>query len=257
MEKYNAGAAYGTLNSARSAIALLLGDSISKDVTLSRFFKGIFKLRPSKSKYNKVWDIQIVLDEMSKLYPLASLNLVDLTEKTVILLAIATAHRVQTLASIKLDNIKETTGGFEIEIPDLIKTSRPGAPQPMLSVPFFENEKCCVARTLASYISATRNVRGSIRELFISTRKPFKPVSSQTIARWIKNTLRKCGLDSAFSAHSTRHAATSAAAKKGVSINLIKNIAGWSETSSMFSKVYNLPIREKRSDFATRIFNKD
>ena len=40
------------------------------------------------------------------------------------LLTPASAHTAQTLAHIKLENIQEAREGFEIKIPDLIKTSR-------------------------------------------------------------------------------------------------------------------------------------
>ena len=43
------------------------------------------------------------------------------------LLALATAQRAQTISLIELEYIKEVNTGFEIEIPDFIKISRPGA----------------------------------------------------------------------------------------------------------------------------------
>ena len=59
--------------------------------------------------------------------------------------------------------------------------------------------------------------------------KPFHPASSATIARWIKSTLTKVGIDTAvFNAHSTRTASTLAAEEARASIPEILKAADWS-----------------------------
>ena len=52
-------------------------------------------------------------------------------------------------------------------------------------------------------------------------------------------TLAQAGIDiSIFTPHyTTRHAATSAALRKGVSLNTIQQTAGWSKKSEIFSKI--------------------
>lgn len=47
------------------------------------------------------------------------------------------------------------------------------------------------------------------------------------------------------SAYSTRHAATSAANRKGVSWDVIRNCAGWSQRSHTFASFYNIPLCKK------------
>lgn len=56
------GAAYGALNNYRSAASLISQDKISGDPMVSRFLKGIFRLRPTRPKYVSTWDVSIVLD---------------------------------------------------------------------------------------------------------------------------------------------------------------------------------------------------
>ncbi|KAJ8980421.1 hypothetical protein NQ317_018813 [Molorchus minor] len=64
--------------------------------------------------------------------------------------------------------------------------------------------------------------------------------------------LNRSGLDtSRFTAHSTRHASTSAAARKGVSYDTIRLAAGWTRRSSTFANFYDRPIIED-NDFANR-----
>ena len=69
-------------------------------------------------------------------------------------------------------------------------------------------------------------------------------MGTQTLSRWIKRTLKESGVDTGvFSAYSVRHASTSAAKRAGVSIDVIKRIAGWSKDSQVFAKYYGLELK--------------
>ncbi|XP_077257548.1 uncharacterized protein LOC143894793 [Temnothorax americanus] len=249
-KKFEEGAAYGSLNSIRSAISLISGSNIGQNRNISRFFKGIFSLRPSKPKYDRTWDVEIVFRKIEEWFPLNELPLSRLTERLVLLLALGTAHRAQTLASIKLSNIKRSSEGYEIEIPDRIKTSRPGAYQPLLVLPIFlENPKLCIVSTIDAYIQATSKLRGEIDSVFLTIKKPFRAASTGTISRWIRAAMSRCGISERFTAHSTRHAATSAALKKGVDLETIRRTAGWSKNSQVFAKHYNRTIVSAKESF--------
>ena len=132
--KFKEGVAYGTLNSMRAAIALINSQECSKSALLNRYFKGIFRLRSSALKYTKTWDVDVVLKEIETWGPTETLELQDLSLKLVMLLALGSAFRVQSLRLIKLSNIIVLPRGVEIEITDLIKTSRPGAEHRLLSL---------------------------------------------------------------------------------------------------------------------------
>ncbi|CAD6241301.1 GSCOCG00002629001-RA-CDS, partial [Cotesia congregata] len=58
-----------------------------------------------------------------------------------------------------------------------------------------------------------------------------------------------------FTAHSTRHASTSRAYEKGVTIEEIKKVAGWSQHSQVFAKFYNQPIQLKENNFASTVLS--
>lgn len=253
------GAQYGTLNSYRSALALILGSKISSDDIMSRLFKGFYRLRPSVPKYNSTWDTSIVLDYLGNFYPNSVIGLETLTKKLITLLALITAHRVQTLSLIRIENITISDLDISIKIPDTLKTSRIGSIQPNLIIPFYSiKPEICPANTLISYLEQTKSLRGEVDRLFISFRKPYNQVSSQTLSRWIKDTLFECGIDtSVFTAHSTRHASTSNAKKLGVNIDTIKNTAGWSGNSKVFAKFYNRNIINNNDchEFAVTILN--
>lgn len=195
-------------------------------------------MKPAQPRYTFTWDVSIVLQYLQTLYPLEDLSFQQLTEKTVTLLTLRTAHRVQTLASIKLSNIQIKTDSIEIKIMDKIKTSGPGRLQPLLVLPQYrEKPSLYVKLTLSTYLSRTENLRGSSQSLFIAIKKPFIPVGAQTLSRWIKKTIQSSDIDvTIFKAHSVRHAATSKAYMKGVDINTIRETAGWTQGSQTFAQ---------------------
>lgn len=257
-EMFHTGVQYGSLNSYRSALSLIINTKIGTDDRVTRLFKGFYRLRPPLPKYNVTWNPTTVLNLLENWYPHDEISIEMLTKKVVTLLALVTAHRVQTLSKINIQNIEVITDDkIIIKITDLIKTSRVRSLQPSLVLPFFEeNPKICPANALLDYKNRTHCLRND-DQLFISFKKPYKAVCSQSISRWIKEVLEKSGIDTnIFSAHSTRHASTSTAHKCGVSLDLIRKTAGWSESSSVFAKFYHKSvITDNRNNFALSILS--
>jgi hypothetical protein len=255
-EEFLDGSSYSKLNTHRSAISLITcGDSNSR--ILNRFFKGIYNQRPTARKYNSVWDPQPVVNYLERLHPLESLSLEQLTFKLVGLLALATAHRMQTYSYMRLNNVVRGTLGIEIRITDKIKTSGKGRLQPCLFLPYFKDRtSLCVASTLDYYLKLTADLRSTDSDIIlICIKKPHGPASSQTISRWLKEVLKRSGIDTAvFSSYSTRHASTSSAFQGGVNLDTIRKTAGWTESSNVFANFYNCKIN-KQSDFAKAVLN--
>jgi site-specific recombinase XerD len=260
-DHFENGANYGTLNSFRSALSLILGKDICNNDNVSRFFKGVFKIKPALPRYQYSWDPNMVLSHLGGLFPNESLSLLDLTKKLVTLLALSTGQRVQTLSLIDICNVKFHESGAIIIVDQIIKTSAPNRPNPKLVLPYFAEKQCiCPVKTLSSYISRMAKLRclPNSNKLILTSKKPHRNASPQSISRWIKATLARSGVDvSVFSAHSTRHASTSAARRAGVSVELIKRTAGWTGGSSCFAKFYNLPLfgTEEDKAFAEAILN--
>lgn len=252
-EKFDEGYAYGSLNSMRAAVSLILPENTSNNNSITKFFRGVFKLRPTRPKYDEIWDVSVVFRELEKWWPLDSLDLPKLTKRLAILLALATAQRVQTLSAIRLSNLRRYTDRIEIIISDLIKTSRPGFRQKPLVLPLFqEKQRLCTMKTLEAYILITEPIRKDCDQLFLTYKKPYTSASKDTISRWIRDGLKQCGINPVYTAHSTRHASTSAALAKGLSLDIIRSTAGWSKDSEVFAKHYNRPIN--KGGFASTIF---
>lgn len=106
-ERFEGGANYGTLNSARSAIAFISNSNISKDILISRFLRGVFREKPSKPKYSSTWDTTPVLEYLENIHPLNEFGHKTIAEKVATLLILATAHRLQTLSLIRTENISK------------------------------------------------------------------------------------------------------------------------------------------------------
>ena len=81
-------------------------------------------------------------------------------------------------------------------------------------------------------------MRGSEDKLLISYQKPYKRISKDTLARWLRTVLQRSGIDTGqFGAHSTRMASTSKAAAFGVPMATVMKAAGWSAEST-FTRFY-------------------
>lgn len=254
--QFNNGCAYGSLNSHRSALSVFIGNNIGSDECVKRLLKGAYKIKPVKAKYSSTWDPQLVLNLISTWIPNTDLSLEKITKKLVISLAICTAHRVQTLSLIKLENISFSDNGIKILITDIIKTSAPGRDQPVLFLPYFrENTSICPATVLSDYISKTRNIRPEgTNRLLLTYKRPYKAATTQTISRWIKQVLAESGVNiSLFGAHTTRHASTSAASSAGVNIETIRKTAGWTSSSNSFARFYNRIILNE-GEFAQSVY---
>ena len=102
---YTKGYGYSSLNTARSAISALytidktdVGQNIGKHQLIRRFMKGVFNEIPPTPKFQEVWRVEQVLAYLEQLTPLHALKLKELTLKLVMLIALVTGERCQTLS---------------------------------------------------------------------------------------------------------------------------------------------------------------
>jgi hypothetical protein len=193
--------------------------------------KGVAKTKPPRARYETTWDPSVVTSYLKTLWPHSNLSLLELTKKCI------------TLLKIRIENIVISGDKMEIFVPDQLKSSRPGRPQPCLVLSKFrEHPWWCTVTCVQDYLERTSAVRKD-ECLFVGVVKPHKSVGSQTISRWIKATLKDSGIDTAiFSAHSVRHSSTSSAFRNGVEIEEIRRRAGWAPDSATFARFYNRPV---------------
>ena len=141
---------------------------------------------------------------------------------------------------------------------------RRGKASPAISYQAYTQEpNLCVVKTLDEYISRTEVWRSGedCSQLLLSFVNPHKPVVSTTFSGWLKNVLKKAGIDiSTFKTHSTRSASTSKADLSGAPIEeILKRGVGWSNKST-WQKFYNKSIIQEsqwKSYFRKWYSNKD
>ena len=258
-ELYDDGLSYSSINTARSALSTLMqlqdGENFGSNTLVSRFMRGVFVKRPALPRYKEIWDVSIVLRHIEKWHPLKDLDLKCLTLKTVMLMALTSGQRCQTINAVNLSNMQLTENRCRFEIKELLKTTRPNSHFGVVEFVAYIEEPLCVRACLREYINRTKELRGNNTKLLISFRKPHNAVTTSTVSRWLKETLRLSGIDiTVYKSHSVRAAATSAAQLLNVTIEDILSAGGWAAAET-FRKFYNKPLL-KSDNFANTLLAK-
>ncbi len=247
---YTKGMSYSSLNTARSAISNLgltpeasqSNVPIGRHLLVCRYLKGVFNELKPVPKYHATWSVDPVLDYLSTLWPLDRLSLKEVTLKLVILIALTTRQRCQTLTFLDISSeyMHKMENSYRFVLTEHVKQNRPGNVFGHLCLYKFAVRELCVYETLDYYLDITEKLRTSPK-LLVSFIKPFGAVTASTVGRWIKTLLGQAGVDTTqFSAHSIRSASTSKAAAS-VPVELILATVGWKEEST-FCRFYNRPV---------------
>ena len=217
--------------------------------------KGVFQTKPVLPKNTIIWDTSVVLRFLKELSPVHSLSFKDLSYKAVTLAALLTGQRCQSLFFMDVRNITINNAVVKFRFGDLLKHSRPGVHLKEIVVKAYHpDNRLCLVSTLNEYLQRTADYRKDTTQLFVTTVKPVHAASKQTLAKWIKRTLSRAGINmSDFTPHSTRSASTTAANQANIPLKTILQTAGWSN-SETFAKFYNKPV-VKEGLFATAIQN--
>jgi hypothetical protein len=262
-ELYQKGLGYSGINTAKSAISSIVyivnNVQIGNHIMIKQFLKGVYNEKPALPRYNCTWDVSVVLkhisDNLSNSTTEGKTFLKDLSLKLVMLLALTTGQRLQTLHSIYVQNIDINCDYVKIRIGDLLKTSCQTKHLSELYIEKYpDNGNICVVKTLLQYLETTKTLRETEEQLFISYQKPYKSVSKGTLGKWIKTVLSGAGIDmNIFKPHSTRSASTSVASSK-IPVETVLRTAGW-KTDCTFRKFYKRNITNN-SDFARSVLDK-
>lgn len=179
--------------------------------------RGVFIDRPNIPQYAETWDVSIVLSFIRSMGDNEVLSLFNLASKLVMLLALVTRQRAQTLSYFDLDNMHVYEGRVVFCVRILAKQSRPSYHLKPVTILAFSDKMPCVVSCLNVYILKTKQFRSiENRKLILTTQKPYREASKDNISRWIRTLLSKAGFDtSKFSGHITRAAARAAARSAG------------------------------------------
>ena len=247
-ELFEQGKQYSTINTYRSAISSTVPPldrtPMGQHKILCSFMEGVFNKRPPKPRYSDTWEVSLVTGLFEKWPNNSNLELKGLSRKCAILLALTSAKRQSDLRSLDLAFVQFLPEGVEFRIPGLTRSRVPGKDVVFFFPALKDNVQLCPVACLREYIKKTeklRNHSGDSQPLILAIQKPYFPVSSTSIGRWLKLTLQDAGRDtSVFKAHSTRDASSSAARQSGVSVKNILTAANWSRETP-FNHFYYRP----------------
>ena len=91
---------------------------------VKRFMKGIFQSRPPLPRYDcKTWDVNLVLQYICSMGNSQELSLKDLTLKLVMLVALTTAQRGQSLQLLDTQNMVEEETAYTFMLNSNLKQS--------------------------------------------------------------------------------------------------------------------------------------
>ena len=276
--KFDQGLQVTTVKGYRSAIQAIHrgfqdGSSVGNNRSLNFLIEGMFIKRPPVRKIMPSWDLPTVLEFLRgpPFEPAQAASLRDLTLKTVFLIAMASGRRSSELHALaigkyvvfgKLGVTLYFCPGF------LAKNERSNFTATPLFLPSLNPQSSqrrdrlnCPVRILRWYLDRTSTVRVvkgiTIQQLFITTRKNFKPAAKATLAGWLVDVIKRAKAVSGefpLTAHSTRAISSSWAFNHGISINEIINTVAWkSETSFVTCYLRNT----SPSNFASSVLNAD
>ena len=250
-DKYTAGLKYRSLNCYQSALSSVLlpveGFQVGQHPLVARLLRGVFNCRPPQPRYSQTWEVSQVLSYIKSLGPNEELSLKLISRKLVVLLALVLAHRCSDLGRLTLQGRKYSTEGAVLRCTGLAKQARPGKEEslrPAVISHFLEDALLCQVLCLKAYERATASFRKKdSMQLFLAINSPHQPVTTSTVARWLKQAIVVSGIEPEFTAHSTRGASSTAAAMNGITIREVMERAGWSRQDT-FCKHYFRPTEQ-------------
>ena len=108
-----------------------------------------------------VWGVKIVLDYLEFFCPIEDFSLYEITMKLVMLIALVTAQRAQTLSLLKVTNMFRSESNVIFCLDEHVKQSRVSNSGPLVVLrPFTENKNLCVVHTLDIYLWKIELLRG-------------------------------------------------------------------------------------------------
>lgn len=248
------GLAHGAVNTARSALSLILPKiqlkEFGKQTEVSWLIKSIYEKNPPQPKYSAFWDVGKVFTLFTSWPENNLLTLKHLTWKLNMLLLLVSSQRGQTIVNLSVDGIILKKDFVVFKMKKLMKHNRVGDPlDTIIFHAYDKNPKLCVVRTIKAYLCIVGPHRKQIKQLLISLNRPFHAITRDTVARWTLHTLKAAGVDTqVYKSHSTRGASASATRASGVNINLIMKHAGW-RCEESFARHYNKQLDRENSQF--------
>lgn len=174
-----------------------------------------------------------------------NLPLKEVTMKLAMLVTLTTAQRRQSLHLINTEGMVAEKEAYTFLTGTNIKQGRPtkSPSERIIRLKAYPtNKKLCVVDTCSVYLRKTRPIRGNESSPFLTSQKPHKNASTDTIRRWIQQPTQLSDIDViVYKLHSIRSAASSKAKANKASLSEIMKTAGWGSVAT-FVRFYDKDI---------------
>lgn len=151
-------------------------------------------------------------------------------------MVLANANRCSDLTALDRDYSRWTPTGAQFTVVQVTKTCTPGPPKSVHYSSLPEDAEVSPIASLRVYLSKTTDQAVTVpspKPVLLTSRKPLRRACPGMLGHWIKDYLRKAGVDTGtFTAHSTKSASSSQARARGVPIAEILKVANWSSRST-------------------------
>ena len=131
---------YSTVGTARSALSSFIvidGIKLGSHPIVSRFMAGLFNIKPALPRYETTWDPQQVLAYLKDFPDVHDITLKLLTQKLVIIMALVSAQRTQTLQLLSLDSMNVQPEHISFTITSCLKQTRSSGGRTDLCLPLY------------------------------------------------------------------------------------------------------------------------
>ena len=187
------------------------GYQVGKHPYIVMVLGGVKTQRPAVDRLPMVWNADQVISFLKILGRMEDLSLRILTYKTVMLVSLANIPRASDIVGLKINRMSSLPESLVFFFDDPRKHERERssnfrskAKDPLEIYNFEEDMDLCPVTFLNHYVERTSVFRKNENQIFLALPRPHNKVKSETVGRWIKEILKRAGIDiDKFTAHSS------------------------------------------------------
>ena len=234
------GKQYRTINTYRSAVSATLGTCpvrgvpVGQDPLVCRFMRGLLRLIPPRTKLFPTWDLVTVLNRLISWGDVTQLSLLQLLKKTAFLVAVVCYKRPADLCNMQVvpGYWQLDESGFTCQPLGFGKTEQHRPAPPIKIEPFHSNPNLCPVLHLVNLERRLVMLRPqSVKQFWITSRRPFKAISTVTMSRWLQDVILDAGLEG--SARDVRSVGASTAVQTNMDIGKVMESANWTRLTTL------------------------
>ena len=184
---------YWSIGSHRWAISAFhtndFSSTMGKHPLVKSLMKRVGHLHPPTAKCSFIWDVEQAVKYLRSCQPLQVLD----TRILSMLIALRAAEKNNETQTLYIQHMVKTENEFTFAIVGTTKTSKQGKKVPDITFHILlEKESLCPYKTLEHCLEVTHSwqIKGNRNKPLLNHIELHKPISTPTIARWVKSILK-------------------------------------------------------------------